>query len=196
MDLENTITKRQNIIFIIIIIGIFCLFILNKLKNSTLSSKIDILNYEISDWEDRYLNLANDYPLNINNNISVMDVDGNLSNLDDLLKKEKHTIIFRYNERGCQPCLSDEIEIIKNGINDRYNLILLCNFYEFSDFIDFCRVNQFNGKAYLIRNGSFSANNYELSHIPYYVKFKFNKYVGFYVPVKNYRSLTLKWFDQ
>lgn len=196
MDIEGAILKRKELIFLSIIIGIFVLYFLCKLNNQSLSSEVSVLNYKIQNWEEMYLNLANCYPLEFNNNLLAVDIGGNTLKVDDLLKKEKHTIIFRYNEKSCRPCLYEEINTIKNGINIGYNIVVLCNFYNYSDFIDFCRVNQFEGKAYLIKDGSYSANGNEVGHIPYYTRFEFNEYKGSYVPNKDYPDLTMKWFRQ
>lgn len=196
MDIKDAILKRKEFIFLFIIIVIFCLFVLCKLSNHSLSSKIRFMNYETQNWEEMYINLAINYPLEINNNLLIMDIAGNVLKINDLLKIEEHTIIFRYNERSCQPCLYEEMNTIKNGINIGYNIVLLCNFNKYSDFIDFCRVNQFEGKAYLIKDGSYSENGNEDRHIPYYCRFKFNKYKGCYVPNKDNSELTVRWFGK
>jgi hypothetical protein len=193
MDIKGAIIKFKEPILLVINLTILLLFINERINSRSLNSRIQILYSEIDNWKERYINFADNYPIEINRALLVLDIHGNHQNLDEILMKENHSIIFRYNEKSCKPCLFDEINTIKIGINNGYNIILLCNFNEYDDFITFCRVNKIK-EAYLIRDGIFSINSCEVKHIPYYTKFNFNNYNGCFIPCKDYPDLTIKWF--
>jgi len=194
MDIKSTILKKESLILILVNLTIFLFFIFSKFENKRLNFEINMMKYEINNWGNNYNKLALNYPLEINQDLLIKDLSGRKFKLSDLLKVNSQTIIFRYNERSCQPCLVEEIENINRGIKSGYNVILICNFIEYSDFVTFCRINKFKSKAYLITEGVFSDNGNEKSNIPYYTKFELNKYDGCYIPNKNYADLTFKWF--
>jgi hypothetical protein len=120
LDIKNSILKRNELIFMLIIVALFSLFLTKHLKNKDLDLALMQYENEIHLWKERYINFANKNPGEISTELLVMDVDGIQFNLRDKLKNEKHTIVFIYNDRSCKPCIIDLLDVIKTGQKKGY----------------------------------------------------------------------------
>jgi hypothetical protein len=128
------------------------------------------------------------------NNASLFDSNYCTVNLFDLIQEE--TVIFRFSENSCNPCLLENIEEVRNN-QKLVPTLLLGSFTSFDAYLSFIRKHNLQNVFMFVTDSSFNDLSVEHQYqLYYFIANKRKKVTNIYIPQKGVHETTKLFFRE